>query len=73
MRSRYSRRIVPISHVWSYGPTDADLTRPFHEVVEFKNNIKILKIDDNRLDMKVESGQGTLRISDIVVWFQNKV
>jgi hypothetical protein len=57
--------------VWSYGPTDADLTRPFHEVV--KTNQNALKIGTNRLKVTLESGQGTFRVSDIVVWFQNNV
>jgi hypothetical protein len=58
-------------NVWSYGPTDADLTRPFHEVV--KKTDKALKIGSNMLRVKLESGQGTFRVSDIVVWFQSNV
>jgi hypothetical protein len=58
-------------NVWSYGPTDADLTRPFHEVVKGSENA--LKIGPNRLKVTLESGQGTFRVSDIVVWFQNNV
>jgi hypothetical protein len=56
-------------NVWNYGPTDTELTRPFHEVVP----AKLLKTGKNKLTVKVESGQGKLRVSDIVVWFQNKV
>jgi hypothetical protein len=58
-------------NVWSYGPTDADLTRPFHEVV--KKTDQALKIGSNMLRVKLESGQGTFRVSDIVVWFQSNV
>ena len=57
--------------VWGYGPTETDLTRSFHEVVKTTENA--LKIGSNMLTVKVESGQGTFRVSDIVVWFQNNV
>ena len=58
-------------NVWNYGPTDADLTRPFHEVLRKKD--QPLKIGSNTLRVKLESGQGTFRVSDIVVWFQSNV
>jgi hypothetical protein len=58
-------------NVWNYGPTDADLARPFHEVV--KKTDQALKIGSNMLRVKLESGQGTFRVSDIVVWFQSNV
>ena len=58
-------------NVWNYGPTDGDLTRPFHEVV--KKTDQALKIGSNMLRVKLESGQGTFRVSDIVVWFQSNV
>jgi|KBSSwiStaDraftv2_1062776.scaffolds.fasta_scaffold483388_2 hypothetical protein len=56
-------------NVWGYGPTDTDFTRPFHEVVRASD--QALKIGSNMLRVKLESGQGTFRVSDIVVWFQN--
>jgi len=57
--------------VWGYGPTNADLTRPFHEVLKTSENA--LKPGNNTLKIQVEGGQGTFRVSDIVIWFQNNV
>ncbi len=55
--------------VFTYGPTDANLTRPFHEIVSGN----VLRIGANNIKIRVVSGKGTFRVSDILIWFQNNV
>jgi hypothetical protein len=59
--------------VVQYGPTNIDLTRPFQEVFRYRpnTNTPILKHVGNWITAEVVGGQGTFRISDVIVWYQN--
>jgi hypothetical protein len=60
--------------VSGYGPSDTDLSRPFHEVLsapEAEGNILIP--GDNSIEFQVISGKGTFRVSDVIIFFRNQV
>lgn len=55
------------SQIFNYGPSDTNLTRPFHDVV----SAQVLNVGNNKLKVALLSGKGTFRFSNIVVWFQD--
>jgi hypothetical protein len=61
--------------VSGYGPSDVDLSRPFHEVLSIppEEEGNVLIPGTNSIEFLVVSGQGTFRVSDVVVFFQNQV
>jgi hypothetical protein len=54
--------------VWSYGPSDSNLTRPFQQVF---NGLTVA--GENRLHFRIVGGTGAMSITNVVVWFQRDI
>ena len=54
--------------IWSYGPTDANMTRPFQQVF---NGLTVA--GPNNLHFRVVGGTGAMSITNLVVWFQRDI
>jgi hypothetical protein len=54
--------------IWSYGPTDTNLTRPFQQVFN-----GLTAAGPNTLHFRVVDGAGAMSITNLVVWFQRDI
>ena len=63
------------TNIFTYGPTDTDLTRPLHEVMPngLLAHSSLQNPKPNKIKIGPVSGQGKSLVSDIILWFQNKV
>jgi hypothetical protein len=54
--------------IWSYGPTDTQLTRPFQQIF---NGLTVA--GPNTLHFRIVGGTGAMDITNLVVWFQRDI
>ena len=54
--------------IWSYGPSDTNMTRPFQQVFN-----GLVPVGINTLHFRVVGGTGAMTISNLVVWFQRDI
>ena len=54
--------------IWSYGPTDTNLTRPFQQIF---NGLTVA--GPNTLHFRIVGGTGAMSITNLVVWFQRDI
>jgi hypothetical protein len=54
--------------IWAYGPTDANMTRPFQQIF---NGLTVA--GPNILHFRIVGGTGAMSISNLVVWFERDI
>ena len=54
--------------IWSYGPSDTNMTRPFQQVF---NGLTVA--GPNNLHFRIVGGTGAMSITNLVVWFQRDI
>ena len=66
VQCRLGSQIGPV--IWSYGPTDTNMTRPFQQVF---NGLTVA--GPNNLHFRIVGGAGAMSITNLVVWFQKDI
>jgi hypothetical protein len=56
-------------NVFTYGPSDTNLARPFHAVLDGG----VLKTGSNKMEVVISGSSGRFRATDLVQLFQNNV
>ena len=66
VQCKLGSQIGPV--IWSYGPSDTNLIRPFQQVFS-----GLTVAGPNNLHFRIVGGAGAMSITNLVVWFQRDI